>query len=1183
MKKLIIRILRLFGLYNEPDPKTPDTNTNQPVVTPPIEEETNTTSDPMENDNTLDGNKPTVHALLVSIDNYPIPHHRLNGCVNDRNAFEDFLKRRVDQTTYNYNLKLLTDAEASKQAIIDAFSHFEQAKDGDTCVFYFSGHGSRANSPKEFWHLDPDRMHESLVCHDSRIEGGKDLMDKELSYLFWKASNNKNLHFVAVFDCCHSGTITRNLILPQAQNQFITERMAEPSPVPNRLEDYYGFKSYISVEDTNGLNITPPSGKIVQISGSKDDETAKELKIGGTTRGVFTYNLIDILEKTNSQITYNELIRTLQMRVGSAVSKQTPQLITENTDQGNSTFLGGKLHDLPPYYTINYNNDEWVMFAGLIQGIPNQGGTVALENGTNVAIKSVEANRSILEPIDGLDQSKPHRVYASSLGFNKLKIAFVGDVSQAAKDTMQEAFEAESREFIELLPDPNQAQYHIQVVGDAFRLTLPGQNYPLFKSVRPIDTDRADFFLDQVERVAKWNNLKELQNPRTSIQDNELEIKLYRITEIGNQEDDAPSELVDWRERNIFSYGFKDNEWHQPSFRLSIKNVGQRTLYASALDLQPTFGITNKFLRIKELTPGGEEVWLIDFFENFAYKTIPLTLENEYLSWGISEISEFFKLIVSTDPRLQTDNYNQDALELEFNPDFQTKRAGRKRSKQPVGHDWKTIDIELNVIRPQESIELPAGRSTDLLNGNVSVTMPEGVSASASFSSQKEATRAVTDQFNSFDVAAKAPSSLWGAMNASSDFTFETGERGASQLNVLELANIQGADLINADNPIKLKLAEKLNEDEYVVPMGYDAETGLYYMLGSSNEKGEVVIEQLPEQTATRSLFRSVKLFFHKVVLAPLGFAYNWPQLAMADMKSKDEFDYVKDADRIKEKVASATKIVVMAHGIIGNTKLYPQSLHYLEDAQGNSVDNPYDLILTFDYENLDTDIRETARMFKKRLEEVGLDEGHGKDLTIIAHSMGGLVSRWMIEKEGGSALVTRLIMCGTPNNGSPWANVQELVTVLMSKVLNGVVIAKPYILPLMILKKVGKRLFNTLQQMNSDSDFMKELNDGTDPGIPYSIVMGNTSLEVTEQDDEIEKLIKKLAKKFVDLTYDSLTEFLFGSPNDIAVSKSSATEINGSENWAMPYNKYEVPCDHLQYYIMNAGWKGIGEAIISE
>jgi len=1132
----------------------------------------------------------TLFALLVAIDNYPIRHHRLNGCVADRDAFKAFLERRFDKQNVTLDIQTLTDQEATKANIIQAFSHFRQAKDGDTCVFYYSGHGSRANSPREFWHLDPDRMNESVVAYDSRIQGGKDLMDKELSYLFWEAgwdlqqNRYKDVHFTAVFDCCHAGTITRNAAFLSRQNQEVTERMAEPSPVPNRLEDYYGYEKYKKTESEEGLHLSPPKGRFIQMAASKENETAKELKISGTTRGVFTYNLIEVLEQSNSQMTYADLIRTMQVRVGSAVSQQTPQLSADNHELRNHLFLAGAVKASAPYYTINYDGSQWIMDAGRIQGIPEEGGYLELDNGTPVNIKQVEPNRSVLQDIPGLDKNRPHKAFAIGLNFNRLKVAFDEDtISDEAKNTVTEVYNESPPQQLDLIEDGASADYLIKVLDGSLILTLPGSDHPLFKRVSPINIATANFFFDQADTIAKWRNVLNLKNPRSSIQEKELEINLYRITEPGQLEDDAPAERLDYRDANLFPYMKKGDEWHQPAFRLSIKNTGRRRLYFSALFMQANFKISNQYLPFQELNPGDEAAWLIEFFENNEYKTIPLELYDAFQSWGLTEIKEYIKLFISTDPYLNTDHYEQKALEMDVRKDSTPLRAGRKKGKTPSVPDWVTREIELTIIRPLESQKIAPGRTLSLLDDSLSITTPDGVAADVSFSGQKEAERSLSGQMNEAYPASVAPSNLWGVDNMSTAFAFSEAYQNHDPLSVLELENIKGADKVNADHPIKLQLKQKPAANTFIVPMGYDPNSRLYFPLGHSNESGEIFIEGLPQETATRSLGRSVKLFFHKVVLAPFGIAYNWPQLAMANFSAEDEtkFDYEKDIDTIKSAVAGATNIGIMVHGIIGNTKVMPPALKKLEDEQGQKILPHFDLVLTFDYENLNTPIEETARAFKQKMEEVGLGEGHYKNVTIIAHSMGGLVSRWLIEKEGGQHLINHLIMCGTPNNGSPWARVQELAGILLSRAINGAAFLKPYILPLMLLQKLGKGMFVTLQQMHSDkSDFLKKLNDGTDPHIPYTIIMGNTSI-IEDVDEAVkQKFLARLASGFVDLTYDALTRFLFETPNDIAVSKPSATKLKGSENWTCEVTVEEVECDHLSYFDDPLGLKGLAKSL---
>ena len=69
--------------------------------------------------------------------------------------------------------------------------------------------------------------------------------------------------------------------------------------------------------------------------------------------------------------------------------------------------------------------------------------------------------------------------------------------------------------------------------------------------------------------------------------------------------------------------------------------------------------------------------------------------------------------------------------------------------------------------------------------------------------------------------------------------------------------------------------------------------------------------------------------------------------------------------------------------------------------------------------------------LFSGRLEQriAGLKEETGAEkVDIVAHSMGGLVSRYYIEKQGGRDDVGKLIMVQTPNHGSEWADLRALL-----------------------------------------------------------------------------------------------------------------------------------------------------------
>ena len=77
----------------------------------------------------------TIYALIASIDNYPIPAHQLNGCVNDARAFSEYLNRFAVANALPIQTVELFDENAKRQNIINGFQHFNAAKDGDMCVF----------------------------------------------------------------------------------------------------------------------------------------------------------------------------------------------------------------------------------------------------------------------------------------------------------------------------------------------------------------------------------------------------------------------------------------------------------------------------------------------------------------------------------------------------------------------------------------------------------------------------------------------------------------------------------------------------------------------------------------------------------------------------------------------------------------------------------------------------------------------------------------------------------------------------------------------------------------------------------------------------------------------------------------------------------------------------------------
>ena len=73
-------------------------------------------------------------------------------------------------------------------------------------------------------------------------------------------------------------------------------------------------------------------------------------------------------------------------------------------------------------------------------------------------------------------------------------------------------------------------------------------------------------------------------------------------------------------------------------------------------------------------------------------------------------------------------------------------------------------------------------------------------------------------------------------------------------------------------------------------------------------------------------------------------------------------------------------------------------------------------------------DIRTNSQRLANTIASVRARTGAAK-VDLVAHSMGGLVSRYYIKDLGGAATVDSLIMMGTPNYGTSLANVASFLT----------------------------------------------------------------------------------------------------------------------------------------------------------
>lgn len=107
---------------------------------------------------------------------------------------------------------------------------------------------------------------------------------------------------------------------------------------------------------------------------------------------------------------------------------------------------------------------------------------------------------------------------------------------------------------------------------------------------------------------------------------------------------------------------------------------------------------------------------------------------------------------------------------------------------------------------------------------------------------------------------------------------------------------------------------------------------------------------------------------------------------------------------------------IVMVHGYSASTSAFNTMESRLQ-ADGQ----PSCALYKFGYNSLGDSNTTSARRLKSFVDGALSTTGQAK-ARLIAHSNGGLVSRWYRVYEGGSRQTSKLITLGTPHQGTSWA-----------------------------------------------------------------------------------------------------------------------------------------------------------------
>ncbi len=400
---------------------------------------------------------------------------RLYGSVNDIAGISALLVHR-----YGFdpaNVIALEDEQATRQAILDNLRRvfIDEAADGDTLVFYFSGHGSQMRNSLSA--DKSDKMDETIVPWDANA-GYWDIRDKELARIFNEAlDKHPHVTITAIFDSCHSGSIARGLSSGQQSRSEL--------PDDRDAKDPYSAPA----PETRGALILS-AAQFDEAADETDDTTGNP----PTTHGVFTLALMQALQTAGATTPAIDIFRATRAKIRALGEEYDQEPVIAGTDRrlDEGMFGAAPIGTTKTFVTILAvypDTKQFVVDGGyalglqpgaLVESIPTAPNSKPIQ----LAVQSVDGmSQSTLTPSDPEDFAKLRKgdmLRVSRWAFPggaKLSVWIppsnlsFDDITAAAKELSQLARD----EHVQWIDDPTEVTptYLIDWNGKSWELRAP--------------------------------------------------------------------------------------------------------------------------------------------------------------------------------------------------------------------------------------------------------------------------------------------------------------------------------------------------------------------------------------------------------------------------------------------------------------------------------------------------------------------------------------------------------------------------------------------------------------------------------------------------------------------------------------------------------------------------------------
>lgn len=342
------------------------------------------------------------YAVLVGVTKYPnLRNVDLIGPKNDAILMRDVLLNKGFEPE---NMHLLVDdveggIEPTRTNILASLNSVtEKVKPGDYVYMHFAGHGSQApvaldklSDSNELDGLDEIFLPKDAKNWDFNIgEVTNAIKDDEVAVVI-SSIRNKGAFVWAVFDSCHSGTMTRSMV---TMRKLSPESLGIPTTlidevkskaVSSKVTSRGGSESTKTESPFTNSDILPSATNDVQKGGyvaffaAQTTQTTPEMKLPTKSdhkkdHGLFTYFISQVLSTVNGNISYKQAAEEILQNYNTHPWRQSTPLFEGDLD---AALLGQEIINNSEQWKVSVVDGEIEIDAGSFHQL-NEGAILSI-------------------------------------------------------------------------------------------------------------------------------------------------------------------------------------------------------------------------------------------------------------------------------------------------------------------------------------------------------------------------------------------------------------------------------------------------------------------------------------------------------------------------------------------------------------------------------------------------------------------------------------------------------------------------------------------------------------------------------------------------------------------------------------------------------------------------------------